>query len=430
MAATIRRVERLTTQDVKEAIRASTPIIATGMMKSWKASSRWSFDFFKQQYGSDTVKLSDGRFHALAELPLSHCIDFILSLDLRDTYKHLGATPYIQDWVVLDVHPELREDVELPPWFRNWERVFVETFRPRLDYHDTVVLAGPAGATTYVHRDRHHTHAWLAQIVGRKKWTMFPPDQYELLYKEPSEPGAQAYVNITSPDLQCFPRFNEATPIEFVLHPGELLFVPGGWLHQVTSLDPSISLSGNYVDGSNIGAFLKDALAEKMENRRAARKRPPQRLMQEFTTLAGNIDGGRFDASNGRLNLTGNWSDCDLRLSGNQDGLSWTLANYRHGRSYTSFFVDRRTDLSELDVDTRGHAAARELLALSPRGEFRFIAGLTRANVSLFGEVVELAALHENVLGALKRLTESCRPVDGQARASAPDAMAGEYTRN
>src|SRR5437764_9937332 len=123
MAATIRRVENLTTDDVKECIRNSTPIIATGMTKSWRASSRWTFDFLRQQYGSDMVKLSDGRFRVLAELPLSSCIDFLLSLDLKDTYKHLGATPYMQDWVLLDLHPELREDVELPPWFHNWERV-------------------------------------------------------------------------------------------------------------------------------------------------------------------------------------------------------------------------------------------------------------------------------------------------------------------
>src|SRR5262249_60760536 len=98
---------------------------------------------------------------------------FLMSIDLKDMYKPLGATPYIQDWVLLDLHPELRKDVELPPWFCNWERVFVETFCPHLVYHDTVVLAGPAGATTYIHRDRFHTHAWLAQIVGRKKWTAF-----------------------------------------------------------------------------------------------------------------------------------------------------------------------------------------------------------------------------------------------------------------
>lgn len=406
MTSSIQRVEHLSTQDVKECIRKSRPVIATEMMKSWKASSRWSFDFFRQQYGSDMVALMDGRFRVLAELPLARCIDLILRLDLGDMCKHYGATPYIQDWVLLDIHPELREDVELPLWFRNWERMFLAKFRPRYVYHDTVALAGPAGATTYIHRDRHRTHAWLAQIVGRKKWTIFPPDQYQLLYNKDYEPGGQPYVNIANPDLETFPRFQEATPIEFVLHPGEFLFVPSGWLHQVTSLDATISLSGNYVDGSNIGIFFKDALTEAVDNFREARKRPSQGLVREFETLAGNI-GGEFSTANGRLNLKGTWGNCALKLSGNQEGLSWTLDNYQHGRRYTSFFADRRTDLSALSLNASGQEAARELLALSPRGEFRVIAGLTTANVSLYGGFAELNAVHERVLGALRQLTES-----------------------
>ena len=62
MTATIQRVKRLIMEDIKECIRESRPVIATEMMKSWKASSRWSFEFFKEYYGSDMVKLSDGRF--------------------------------------------------------------------------------------------------------------------------------------------------------------------------------------------------------------------------------------------------------------------------------------------------------------------------------------------------------------------------------
>ena len=96
-----------------------------------------------------------------------------------------------------------------------------------------------------------HMHGWL-RSWGAKIWTVFPPDQYSLLFNKNFEPGAQPWVNIANPNLETFPRFKEATPIEFVLHPGEFLFVPSGWVHQVTSLDATISLSGNYVDGSNI----------------------------------------------------------------------------------------------------------------------------------------------------------------------------------
>lgn len=412
MISTVDRVKHLSSKDVNECIRKGTPIIATEMLKSWKASTLWSFDFFKERYGSDVVALSDGRFQALARLPLAHCIDLILSLDLGDTYKHYGATPYIQDWLVLDIHPELYEDIEVPEWFNNWERPFQTTFRPRAPYHDIVALAGPAGATTYIHRDRHRTHAWLAQIVGRKKWTIFSPDQYSLVYNKNAELGAPAFVNIANPDLESFPRFKDASPIEFVLQPGELIFVPSGWLHQVTSLDPTLSVSGNYVNGSNIGVFVKDACADLLDNFKQRRRRPPRRLAQNLRTLAQTIDGGELTYSSARVTITGSWGGCDLRLSSTPGGTSWTLNNYKHGRKYASFFADRRTDLNAIGLGPSGQAAARELLSLSPRHEIRVIVGLTTANVSLYGPVIEnVNADHDRVLGALQRLTESFAPV-------------------
>ena len=36
------------------------------------------------------------------------------------------------------------------------------------------------------------------------------------------------------------------------LEPGELLFVPGGLAHTVENLTPSLAISMNYVDASNV----------------------------------------------------------------------------------------------------------------------------------------------------------------------------------
>jgi hypothetical protein len=35
-------------------------------------------------------------------------------------------------------------------------------------------------------------------------------------------------------------------------HPGEIIFVPGGWAHEVFYHDASIALTGNYVDDTNV----------------------------------------------------------------------------------------------------------------------------------------------------------------------------------
>jgi hypothetical protein len=414
MTTHVQRVPRLTDRDVDDAIRADQPMIATDMLRSWAASSLWSFDFLKEQYGSDVVSLSDGRFQTLAELPLGHCLDFFSRVDLGDTHRLLGATPYIQDWLLLDQHPELYEHIEVPGWFRNWERSLMKLLRPGRPYHDIVALAGPAGATTFLHRDRFRTHAWLAQIVGRKKWTLFPPDQYALLFRDP-EPGAQAAVNIDDPDEDRFPHFGRATPIEVVLHPGEMILVPAGWLHQVTSLDPSISVTGNWVNAANFSLFVRDAVALQVEQARERRQPAPPALVDALIRLRPSLGDGVLSTAPGRVVLKGAAGDCALQVSGTADATSWTLRNYHHGRRYTSFLVQPRTDLDRLGLDDDGPAAVRALQAFSSRGEFRVVVGFSAANLVLFGHPTgDIAQQWSAILGALRRLAEACRPVSSE----------------
>ncbi len=433
MTPEIRRVTHLTTKDIRECIRNSQPAIATEMLKSWKASETWTFDFFKQRYGTDMVQLADGRFQPLVELPLAACLDIIQTLDLGNTYEHYGATPYIQGWVLLDDHPELKEDVELPAWFRNWERPLWKLFRPRTPYYDTVALAGPAGATTYIHRDRHRTHAWLAQLVGRKKWTLFPPDQYALVHTKNFEVGGQPWVNIANPDLEQFPDYKRATPIEFVMHPGEFVFLPSGWLHQVTSLDATISLGGNFVDSSNIAVFVKDACREVLENLKEPRRLPPA-LERDCRKLAEQLEG-TITYARGTATVSAPWEDCELKLTANRHGMSWTLENYHHGRNYTSFFADRRTDFNYLGLSPVGAEAARELLSLSPRHEFRLIAGMSTSNVVLYGTFADdLCVANRSVLGALQRLTESLvspadMRIEAKAAVATDESLTSEQSR-
>lgn len=47
-----------------------------------------------------------------------------------------------------------------------------------------------------------------------------------------AEPGDKSEVlDIDNPDLQRFPDFTKAVPYECVLHPGDVLFIPGDTLH-------------------------------------------------------------------------------------------------------------------------------------------------------------------------------------------------------
>lgn len=75
----------------------------------------------------------------------------------------------------------------------------------------------------------------LCQIVGRKKVTLFPPSQYNNLYMVDS---SSHVLNMTTPNLERFPRFIEASKHKFevILEPGDMVFIPALWFHHIETI--------------------------------------------------------------------------------------------------------------------------------------------------------------------------------------------------
>lgn len=88
-------------------------------------------------------------------------------------------------------------------------------------------------------------------VSGRRRFTVFPPDQIGNLYTGPLEmtPAGTpiSLVDLAAPDLDRFPRFAEAAKVaqSAVLEPGDAIYLPFAWWHGVDSLDP-VSTLVNY----------------------------------------------------------------------------------------------------------------------------------------------------------------------------------------
>ncbi|WP_267386568.1 cupin-like domain-containing protein [Sphingomonas sp. GC_Shp_3] len=88
-------------------------------------------------------------------------------------------------------------------------------------------------------------------VAGRRRFTLFPPDQVANLYMGPYEltPAGTpvSMVDPDAPDLDRYPRFAEALAhaSEATLEPGDALYIPFHWWHAVASLSP-VNVLCNY----------------------------------------------------------------------------------------------------------------------------------------------------------------------------------------
>lgn len=96
----------------------------------------------------------------------------------------------------------------------------------------------------------------LIQVHGEKRLVLFPPSQtynlYPLSLFNYLRHGLKLRANYSQvypekPDLEKFPKFEKALAhrYEVILKQGEILFIPAGWWHEVTSLGDGVVCSIN-----------------------------------------------------------------------------------------------------------------------------------------------------------------------------------------
>jgi len=256
-----------------------TPVVITGAIDRWPARTKWTFAFFKEVYGADMVCPEIGLASGIGRITrLATYIDYLDTPDqqlegfwasvadgrpLRATDDIPEGRPYLVEWNAFRKHPELLADVQppldvtgdwtalLPSPLRSWlERRFAR------HYFD--VLVGPPGSISALHFDFGHTFSFLSQIAGRKRVMLFSPADTPFLY--------HGQVNPEAPDPAHHPLFEQATPYEAILEPGDVLFTPPDWWHQARALDKSITCSLNFFNGANVVAHLS-ALLKRMRRR-------------------------------------------------------------------------------------------------------------------------------------------------------------------
>lgn len=119
--------------------------------------------------------------------------------------------------------------------------LLAENYLPFLDARVAPRIWIGNHVTTPAHFDSQNNIACV--IAGRRRFTLFPPDQLPNLYVGPIDyaPTAAAIcmVRLDAPDDPRFPRLRQALAAAQVadLRPGDALYIPPLWWHNVESLE-------------------------------------------------------------------------------------------------------------------------------------------------------------------------------------------------
>lgn len=215
-------------------VRGSRPVVLTDLADGWPALERWSLPRLKERFGDLIVEIQLGRNAdpKFEQNKLQH-IRNVRFGEFIDAIERGGETNdyYLTANNALLRRPEfasLLDDVGPLPAYCDRSK-----FREVSHF-----WVGPKGTKTPLHHDTVmllHT-----QIVGRKRWRLVSPLQTARVY---NYVGTFSPVDADAPDLGRYPDFAGVKTLDVTLAPGETLFLPLGWWHQVSGLDVTVSLS-------------------------------------------------------------------------------------------------------------------------------------------------------------------------------------------
>ncbi len=236
-ASTIYRVEGMSPQQfLDEHYATNRPVILCDLIRDWPACGKWTPAYLRQALADRMVTFQSGRADDpryerdkdahKRQLPFVQFLDLILSGPTNDVY----LTAY-----------NARDNAQLLQPLRD-DLGHLDTYMERSGEHPFgMPWIGAAGSFTPLHHDL--TNNFLLQITGRKRILLAAPGETPRLYNDHHVFSAVHDLEDAARVAECFPLTAEAAIHRVDLNPGEVLFLPVGWWHQVRALEFSVSLT-------------------------------------------------------------------------------------------------------------------------------------------------------------------------------------------
>jgi hypothetical protein len=221
------------------------PFIINDFENLKPALGKWGFKFFQSNFGDEMVILCDDAANTKKYIKskLKNYINYILN-EPNDLPSLTSEKKwYLANWKILEHSSQLRDDFKphdkLIDFFPSLSPLNSKWHYGKLGW----LFMGPAGTTTFPHKDILGTHAWLSQITGKK------------IVRILSKSVEQEYISTQS--KKQLPWVWEAE-----LNPGQTLFIPSNTVHEALAVTDSISLSFNFMNHSNQDTVIQRINAE------------------------------------------------------------------------------------------------------------------------------------------------------------------------
>ncbi len=232
-------------------LQANRPVIVTQAMDDWLASRLWTPSYFVSQFKEEWVQLYDSLFTLINVATIG---DYIQTY-FGSTTRRQESLPYVRAYAKfksmdfiwadalfdkLQTHWQLPDFLPLDNYLLPNVPKGVE-FKPHLHTCPAKgVFISAQGCETKLHQDPWCSDAVLCQLYGEKQIYLIDPIK------------ARKFQGINS----ALERLEHITYLD-TLKPGEILFIPQGWLHHVITTSDSISLTWNFVHQSNCTYYQK-----------------------------------------------------------------------------------------------------------------------------------------------------------------------------
>ncbi|MBI1310271.1 cupin-like domain-containing protein [bacterium] len=218
------------------------PVIVTDAISHWPALSLWNEDYLRQRGQGCAVQIQANResnpdYEESKDRHRSSCEfgEFISRVFQGGTSNDVYMTASNSS-ANKEILSRLSDDFEAPEPYADASTGGGRTF----------LWIGPKGTFTPLHHDL--TNNFMAQVHGRKRVRLISPANLPLVY---NNRHCFSDLRIDEIDSQKHPLFRDVQIYNVILEPGELLFLPVGWWHDVLALDVSITITMTNIYGTN-----------------------------------------------------------------------------------------------------------------------------------------------------------------------------------